>query len=150
MKNQILSDMFDRMADVLELGGEDPFKVNAYRKASRVIKELKEDIENVWKTDRLNTLPGVGTGLAKKIDEFLKTGRMKKYEEIIGSFPSDLVDLLGIQNLGPKTLARAHKELAVNTLEDLKQVIQNGRLAQLPGMGQKKVENILCKKETIN
>ena len=143
MKNQILSDMFDRMADVLELGGEDPFKVNAYRKASRVIKELKEDIENVWKTDRLNTLPGVGTGLAKKIEEFLKTGRMTKYEEIIGSVPSDLVDLLGIQNLGPKTLARAHKELAVNTLEDLKQVIQNGRLAQLPGMGQKKVENIL-------
>ena len=143
MKNRLIAEMFEQMADVLEFKGEIPFKVNAYRKASRVIKELQIDIENLWKENKLNTIPGVGTGLAKKIDEFLKTGRMTKYEEIVRSVPPSLIDLLKIQSLGPKTLALAHEKLNVETLEDLKRVIQNGTLAQLPGMGEKKVENIL-------
>ena len=143
MKNRIISEMFEKMADILEFKGEIPFKVNAYRKASRIIKDLQKDIENIWKADELNKIPGVGAGLAKKIDEYLKTGRMTKYEEIVQSVPASLIDLLRIQNLGPKTLAAAHKELRVNTLEDLKRVIQDGSLTQLPGMGQKKVENIL-------
>lgn len=142
MKNRSIAEMFQRMANVLEFKGEIPFKVNAYRKASRIIKDLQGDIETIWKANQLNEIPGIGTGLAKKIDEFLKTGRMTKYEEIIQSVPSDLLDLLGIQNLGPKTLASAHDKLGVQDLKDLKRVIENGTLAQLPGMGQKKVENI--------
>ena len=143
MKNHTIADMFNKMADVLEFQGEIPFKVNAYRKAARTIKDLHEDIENIWKESRLNAVPGVGAGLAKKIDEFLRTGRMTKYDEIIQSAPSDLIDLLEIQNLGPKTLALAHETFHIRNIEDLKRIIGDGSLARLPGMGQKKVENIL-------
>ena len=135
--------MFNRMADVLELKGEIPFKVNAYRQAARTIKDLNEDIENIWKENHLTSISGVGTGLAKKIDEFLQTGRMAKYEEIIQSVPSGLIELLGIQNLGPKTLALAHETFHIRNIEDLKRIISDGSLTLLPGMGEKKVENIL-------
>lgn len=142
MKNRIIAQMFERMADVLEFKGEMPFKVNAYRKASRIIGDLQEDIEKIWKEGRLQKIPGVGAGLAKKIDEYLRTGKMTKYEEVTGDVPSGLIELLEIQSLGPKTLALAHKELGVKNLEDLRRVIEDGSLARLPGMGQKKVDNI--------
>jgi DNA polymerase (family 10) len=142
-KNRVIAEMFNRMADILEFQGEGPFKVNAYRKAARVIKDLQENIETLGRANQLKSIPGVGTGLAKKIDEFLKTGRMSKYEEIVQSVPSGLTDLLGIQNLGPKTLALAHERLGIQDLNGLKQAIHDGRLANLPGMGQKKADNIL-------
>ena len=97
-KNRVIADMFNRMADILEFQGEGPFKVNAYRKAARVIKDLQENIESLGRANQLQSIPGVGAGLAKKIDEFLKTGRMSKYKEIVQSVPPGLIDLLGIQN----------------------------------------------------
>jgi len=142
-KNRVIADMFNRMADILEFQGEDPFKVNAYRKAARVIKDLQENIQSLGRANQLQSIPGVGAALAKKIDEFLNTGRMSKYEEIVQSVPPGLIDLLGIQNLGPKTLALAHERLGIQDLNGLKRAIDDGRLANLPGMGQKKAENIL-------
>jgi DNA polymerase (family 10) len=142
MKNAQIAEMFNTMADVLEFKGELVFKVNAYRKAARVIENLAEDIENIWRRNALLQIPGVGEGIAKKIDEFLRTGRMRKYEEIVKDVPPSLIELMGIPGLGPKTLASAHKSLSVKKLEDLKRVIEDGTLAALPGMGTKKVENI--------
>ncbi len=142
MKNSLIAEMFHRMGDVLELKGENSFKVNAYRRAGRVIQNLEEDIESIWKEERLNQIPGIGTGLAKKIDEYLRTDHLTKYDEIIQSVPPGLVDLLHIQNLGPKTLSAAYQKLHVENLEDLKRVLENGSLAQLPNMGEKKIENI--------
>jgi|YelNatPaOPRAMG01_1025707.scaffolds.fasta_scaffold00123_59 DNA polymerase (family 10) len=141
-KNRLIADMFERIADVLEFKSELPFKVNAYRKAARVIGDLQEDIELVWREGRLDSIPGIGKGMREKIEEFLSTGRMSKYEEVMQGVPAGLLELLKIQNLGPKTLALAHRELGVNNLDDLKRVIEDGSLAQLPGMGAKKVENI--------
>ena len=142
MKNREIADIFERMANILEFKGEIPFKVNAYRKASRVIKDLQEDIEDVWQQGKLRELPGIGNALVKKIDEYLKSGKISKFEEISRDVSPDLLNLLNIQNLGPKTLALAHKNLNVNNIQDLLRVIADGSLAQLPGMGQKKVENI--------
>ncbi|MDZ7373067.1 MAG: DNA polymerase/3'-5' exonuclease PolX [candidate division KSB1 bacterium] len=141
-KNRLIADMFEQIADVLEFKSELPFKVNAYRKAARVIGDLQEDIEQVWREGRLDSIPGIGKGMREKIEEFLASGRMSKYEEVMKDVPAGLLDLLKIQNLGPKTLALAHRELGVNNLEDLKRVIEDGSLAALPGMGPKKVENI--------
>ena len=142
MKNKKLAKIFNRIADALEYKGENVFRVVAYRKAARVLEDLVEDVEVVNKEGRLVELPGVGTGIAKKIDEYLKTGKMKKYEEVINEIPNTLLDMLDIQNLGPKTLALAHKKLGVKNLIDLKKVIENGSLAKLPQMGEKKIENI--------
>ncbi len=143
MKNRIIATIFEKIADVLEFQGEIPFKVNAYRKAARVIGDMQEDIEDVWREGRLKDIPGIGTALAGKIEEFLTTGKMSKYEEVVSSVPAGLIELLEIQNLGPKTVALAYKKLGVENLNNLKQVIADGRLAQLPGMGEKKVENIV-------
>ena len=143
MKNRIIANMFEKIADVLEFQGEIPFKVNAYRKAARVIGDMQEDIEDVWREGELTKVPGIGTALAGKIEEFLTTGKMSKYEEVVSSVPAGLIELLEVQNLGPKTVALANKKLGVESLNDLKKVIADGSLAQLQGMGEKKVENIL-------
>ena len=126
----------------MEFKGEMVFRVLAYRKAARVLDELVEDIEILYKKGKLDELPGIGAAIAKKIVEYLETGKMKKYVEVTKGIPDSLLNLLDIQNVGPKTLALANKKLKVKTLSDLKKVIASGKLAKLPQMGEKKVENI--------
>jgi len=142
MKNREIAGIFDRIADALEFKGEQFFRVLAYRKAARIIEELTDDIEVLNKEDKLREIPGIGEGIAKKIDEYLKTGKMKKLAEAMQGIPKDLLELLNIQNLGPKTLKLANDELSVKNLKDLKRVIDDGSLAKLFRMGKKKVENI--------
>jgi DNA polymerase (family 10) len=142
MKNKELAGIFDRIADALEFKGEMVFRILAYRKAARVLDDLVEDVEVLYRAGKLDELPGIGAGIAKKIAEYLETGKMKKYAEVTKGIPDSLLNLLDIQNLGPKTLALANKKLKVKTLADLKKVIASGKLAQLPQMGEKKAENI--------
>jgi DNA polymerase (family 10) len=142
MKNKELAAIFSRIADALEIKGEIGFKVLAYRKAARILEELNEDIETIAREGNLEEIPGIGSGIAAKIEEYLQTGGMKKYEEALSEIPETLLSLLEIQNVGAKTVHQAHKELGVKTLEDLKRVIEDGRLASLRGLGEKKVENI--------
>jgi DNA polymerase (family 10) len=142
MKNKELAHIFSRIADALEFQGENMFKIIAYRKASRILGELTQDIELIDQDGTLNKLPGIGKAIADKIHEYLNTGRMKKYEEIKREIPGELLDMLGIQNLGPRTLALVHAALNVKTLKGLKRAIKNGTMTKLPGMGEKKVENI--------
>ncbi|MDD1426349.1 DNA polymerase/3'-5' exonuclease PolX [Dolichospermum sp. ST_sed9] len=142
MKNREIAQIFDLIADALEFKGEQFFRVLAYRKAVRIIEEITDDIEVLNKQDKLREIPGIGEGIAKKIDEYLKTGKMKKLAEAMQGIPKDLLDLLNIQNLGPKTLKLAHDKLAVKNIKDLKKVIDNGFLAAQFRMGKKKVDNI--------
>lgn len=143
MKNQELADIFERFADALEFKGENFFKILAYRKASRVLNELTEDVALLHKQNRLHTLPGIGKAIADKITEYLNTGHIKKYEDTIADIPATLLDMLDIPNIGPRTLAMVYNNLKVKTISDFKRNIKNGRFAELPGMGAKKAENIL-------
>ncbi len=142
MKNREIADLLDRIADALEIKGESGFKVVAYRKAARVLLDMTEDIENVAREGRLETIPGIGSGLAGKIREYVETGKMTKYGEVLKDVPEGLLGLLEIQGLGGKTIHLMHGELGVNGLDDLKRAIADGSLAGLRGMGEKKVENI--------
>ena len=142
MTNEELASQFEKLADILEFQGENPFKVNAYRKASRVLKDLSQDIAILYKEGKLASLPGFGSALVKKAEEYLTTGKISKLEQLKKEVPEALIQLLDIQNLGPRTLAAAHKQLGVQNLQDLIQVIENGELAKLPGMGDKKVKKI--------
>ena len=142
MKNQIISNMFEKIADILEIQGESPFKVNAYRRASRVILELNENIETLVEDNRLGDLPGIGDALEKKIEEYLSTGTMKKYEEVTSEISPDLLEMLKIQNLGPRTISMLHKKLGIENIPQLEKAIVEDTLLDLPGMGKKKVENI--------
>lgn len=142
MKNKEIASLFSRIADALEIKGEMAFKVTAYKNAAQVLEDLTEDIETVAREERLQKIPGIGKGMAEKIEEYLKTGRMKKYKEALSGISEDLIELLEIQNLGAKTIQLAHKELGIKGLKDLKKVIEDGSLAKLYGMGEKKVANI--------
>ncbi len=142
MKNKEISRIFSRIADALEIKGEIAFKVLAYRKAARVIEDLSEDIETIYEQGRLQEISGIGSGIAKKIEEYIKTGQMTKYQEALSDIPETLLELLEIQNLGAKTIKLAYEKLGVKNLDDLKRVIADGSLSKLFGLGEKKVENI--------
>ncbi len=135
--------MLFKIADGLDLSGGDFFKIRAYRRAARAIKDLSEDIEKVYKEGNLTDIEGVGSGIAKKIEEYLKTGRMTKLEEVSKDIPESLFNLLGIRDLGPRTIHLLYKELGVENLQDLKEVILSGAFARIEGLGDKKAEKIL-------
>jgi len=143
MKNRELARMFEAIADSLEFEGESPFRFNAYRRAARAMMDLSEDIEEIHRRGELMQIPGVGSKTAEKIEEYLKTGKMQRYEEARKHVTPSLLELMRIPGLGPKRLKIIHDKLNVNNLEELEAAAQNGRLNELPGMGQKTAENIL-------
>jgi DNA polymerase (family 10) len=149
IKNQELARIFERIADALELKGETGFRVLAYRKAARVLNDLAEDVTELDRENRLETVPGIGAGIAKKIHEYLATGRMQKLEEATAGIEPGLFALLDIPGVGPKTVKLLNEKLKVRNIEDLKKVLSDGSAARLPGMGEKKVENILKGLENI-
>ncbi|MCK4850488.1 MAG: DNA polymerase/3'-5' exonuclease PolX [Phycisphaerae bacterium] len=142
MKNRALSDIFDQMADLLEILGQDPFRINSYRRVSRVISDLPEDIESLRKQGRLGKLPGVGKNSVARIDEYLRTGKIADHQKLLKQVPPGLLELLEIAGLGPKTIAKAWRELGVSCSEELQEVIEDGRLAGLAGLGEKKAQQI--------
>jgi DNA polymerase (family X) len=142
MKNIEISEIFTKMADILELKDDNIFKINAYRKASRILKDMQEDVEELCKSNSLKDIQGFGKAITGKIEEYLSSGKIIRYEELKHEISKGLIKLLKIQNLGPKTVVLANKKLNVKSIIDLKRVIEDGSLAQLPGMGEKKVANI--------
>jgi DNA polymerase (family 10) len=142
MKNKELADLFNKMADILEFKNENPFKISAYRKASRVLGDLTQDIQEIAESGGLKKVPGIGEGMAQKIEEYLKTGRISKYEEAKKGVSDELIALMEIPGMGPKTLAMIHQKRKISNLSALEKAIANGSLIGLPGMGEKKAENI--------
>jgi DNA polymerase (family 10) len=142
MKNKEVADLFERMADILEFKNENPFKISAYRKASRVLGDLTQDIQEIAESGGLKKVPGIGEGMAQKIEEYLKTGKITKYEEVKKGVSDELIAMMEIPGMGPKTLAMIHKEKGISNLSGLEKAIENGSLIGLPGMGEKKAENI--------
>jgi DNA polymerase (family 10) len=142
MKHKELADLFEKMADILEFKSENPFKISAYRKASRILRDLTQDIEEISKKGELKNIPGIGEGMAQKIEEYLKTGEVSKYEEVRKGVSDQLIAMMDIPGMGPKTLALIHKERGIGNLSQLEKVVEDGSLIGLPGMGEKKVENI--------
>ena len=118
-KNIEIADIFDRIADSLDILEENPFKIRAYRNASRNLRELTEDVKDISKRDALSKIPGIGKDLAEKIREYIANGKIKYYKELNEKVPRELVDLLGIQGLGPKMLSKIITEIKDNKLADL-------------------------------
>ena len=135
--NKIIADMFGRMADILEYSGEDIFKINAYRKAALSLNKLDTSLSILYREKRLRSIPGIGPALEKKIEEYLSTGSMKKYDEIIRSVPPGIAELLQIKHLGPKTLKRLQKEFCIQNPDDLAKAFQNDTTGNVSGLGQK-------------
>ena len=149
MDNRTVANVFQEIADILEIKGENPFKIRAYRKAVQVIQDLSDDLSALWERGELENLPGIGKGIAEKIDRLLSTGTLDYYQELLSQIPTDLLELLDVQGMGPKKVALVYKQLGVSTIEELKEAAQEHRLRDLPGMGAKSEERILKGIETL-
>jgi DNA polymerase (family 10) len=143
MDNATVIDILNRIAEMLEIKGENPFKVRAYEKAAMTISALTKDINEIIPEGKLSKLPGIGESIAEKIEELVKTGKLKYYEELEKEIPLELLSLLSIPGLGPKTIRKLWKELGITNKEELKEAVLSGKLSNLKGFGKKTEENIL-------
>lgn len=143
MKNSEVAQMFQDIADLLELKGESPFKVRAYQKAVRSIEHLPVELEQLMKEGRLRQVPGIGEAIEKKITELLTTGHLTYYENLRAEFPEGIMSLLQVPGIGPKTAIRLSTELGIGSLEELETAIIDGRVTGLSRLGEKTAENIL-------
>jgi DNA polymerase (family 10) len=139
--NPALARVFGEIADLLEIKGENPFKIRAYRNASETIATFGGRIADL-EDARLLQIPGIGRDLAKKVREIVETGDAAYRRELAAEFPPSLLDLLRLQGVGPRTVRQLYAELGVRTLDDLETALRDGRLRSLRGMGARKQEAI--------
>ncbi|NPA27220.1 MAG: hypothetical protein GXO36_06460, partial [Chloroflexi bacterium] len=135
--NRLLATMMDRIADLLAIQGEASYRVQAYRRAAQTLARLDEDIRTYWMQGQLETLPHIGPALAKKIDEVLRTGRLRYLERLEQEVPPTLLDLLALPGLGPSRVRLLWQQAGVTSLEDLARALDEGRLEGLKGLGPK-------------
>jgi histidinol phosphatase-like PHP family hydrolase len=142
MDNLAIARVLSEIADLLEIKGENPFKIRAYRNAAETLTHESEPVAGLTPQARL-ALPGIGKDLAAKIRELVQTGAIAYHQELLKEFPPTILDLLRLQGVGPKTVARLYKETGVRSLEELEQAARDGRLRRMSGMGLKKEALIL-------
>ncbi len=142
MDNQAIARVFGEIADLLEIKGENPFKIRAYRNAADVIATCAEAVA-LMSDVQVRALSGVGKDLALKIQEIVTTGRSTFHQELLAEFPSTMLDLLTLQGVGPKTVALLYSSLNISSLEALEAAAKAGRIRELKGMGSKKEQLIL-------
>lgn len=141
-----LAGIFETMANVLELQGENPHRTQAYRRAADSLRALEEPLEHVWRDKRLKEIPGVGDILAAKIAEYLQTGAVAAYTRLLDQVPVELLELLEIPDVGPRRAKLFWDTLGIISVDDLESAIIAGQLRQIKGVGarmeQKLLENI--------
>lgn len=144
MKNKEIANIFYQIAIYLEMDNIS-FKPQAYEKAGLSLEGLSENIEDIYKkgTEELKKIPGVGENIAKKIIEYLKTGKIKEYEKYYRKMPINIGELIQVEGIGPKMISALYKNLKITNLEDLEKAAQHGKLRKLPNFGEKTEKNIL-------
>lgn len=136
--------VFSEIADLLEIEGANPFRVRAYRNAARTLGELGRPVRTmVDRPQELDALPGIGPDLAGKIIEVVNTGTCALLERLRKELPPVIAELLKIQGLGPKRVRTLHQELGIETLEQLRQAAEQGRIRTVHGFGVKSEQQIL-------
>lgn len=143
MKNYQVAQIFENIADLMEIEGESPYKISAYRKAADTFSCLTDDLEQIASRDALRTIPGVGEAIEIKTKQILATGTCDLYEKLRVKYPPTLLDLLGLPGVGARTIRTLYDQLQVQGLEDLKQAAESGRLRDIPRMGAKAEQKIL-------
>ena len=143
MDNEQLAQVFERIAALLQIKGEQGYRVRAYQRAAESIRSAGQPVEDLWRAGKLQQIPGVGEAIAAKIDELLRTGQLEYYRRLTEEVPESLLDLLQVSDVGPKKAARFWRELGVTSLEDLERAARAGKLRELPGMGAKSEQKIL-------
>src|SRR3989304_2869601 len=140
MKNQQIAVVFSEIASLLELSGENPFRIRAYQRAAWNIGGLSQDVAEMT-DEELRAIPGIGPDLVGKIRQFLGTGRVDLHAGRKKEIPSGRLDLPRVPGVGPKTAKTLYAKAGVRSLDDLETLTREGKLAGLPGIQKKTEEN---------
>jgi DNA polymerase (family X) len=141
-KNDIIG-ILDLIGTMLEIKGENPFKVRAYFSGSRTLQTLEEDLGTVIEEGRLGNIPGIGKALTEKIETLYTTGELEFLDKLKASVPDGLLELLEVPGLGGKKINALHQKLGIDSIESLTQACNDGRVAELKGFGTKTQDKIL-------
>lgn len=136
--------ILEEIAVLLELSGENPFKVRAYQNAARNLEKLDTDIIGLVKENKLSEVEGIGDAINKKITELVETGKLKYHESLKASIPSGHLEMLKIPGLGPRKIHALHEQLGIKTIGELEYACHENRLIELKGFGKKTQDNILA------
>ncbi len=134
-KEQITS-VLERIAILLELKDENPFKIRAYTNAARAIETFGGNITNFQDEEALAKIPGIGKSIAEKIKELAATGSLKYFEELSAEFPPGIMELFSLSGLGAKKIKGLYDQLGISSIEQLQKACEDGRVAELPGFGE--------------
>ena len=143
MINLRVVQVFRDIAKILEIKGENRFRIRAYERAAQNIEGLSEDLEDFIREDRLREISGIGKDLSERIKEFVKTGKIRLFEDLKKSIPPGLLDLLKIPSVGPKTAKLLYEQLKIESVAQLEKAIKNNKLQGIFGIKEKTIENIL-------
>jgi len=142
--NSDVSTIFQRMADLLEIQGENVFRIRAYRSAAHTIDNLPESVATmVGRGEDLSELPGIGKDLAGKITEIVAHGRLAALDRMARRVPGQLAEMMQLPALGPKRVALLHEKLGIRTLAQLEAACRSGKIREVPGIGEKTVARVL-------
>ena len=143
MDKKDIVEVLERIGTMMEIKGENPFKIRAYSAGARTLQTMEEDLGDVIEEGRLGDIPGIGKALTEKIETLYATGELEFYNKLVASVPSGLMDMLDIPGLGGKKIKVLHEKLDVDSIETLTVACQEGRVAELKGFGKKTEEKIL-------
>lgn len=141
-RNEEVARLLERIAELLALTNENPFRIRAYTSAAQNIRALSEDIEEIARRGELDAIPGVGEAIAAKIQEYLQTGTLRYYEELLREVPESAVELLEVPGIGPARARLLYQQLGITTIAQLLEAAHQHRLRDLPGFGPKVEERI--------
>ena len=150
VSNEDIAEVFENMATLLEMKGDTVFKIRAYQRAARTIGHLSFSLEQaVGEGVDLKKIPGIGKAISEKTQEYLDTGRIRAYDELVGELPDGVLTLMTIPGIGPKSAMLITKELGISTIEGIEKAVHDGTLAALPRMGRRTAQNILRHIQTV-
>ncbi len=150
MTNAEIAEVFEHIAEILEIKGENPFKIRAYLNASATISRLGENLSYIIKEGENLNIPGIGKDLHLKIKELVETGSLAYYDELLKSVPEGLFELLKIRGLGPKKARLLYDNFNIKSAADLENALKSGKLKDIHGFGEKSIENLKQSVEEFN
>lgn len=141
--NNEIAEKLREIYQLMQLAGENRFRAIAFDRAAQTIESLNEDINSYIENDSLTDIKGIGNSIAEDIKSYAETGKIEVLESLRERIPEDIIQWLNISGLGPKNIAKIHKELGISTIEELKEACNDGRVAGLDGLGEKSARKII-------
>ncbi|MFA6528076.1 MAG: DNA polymerase/3'-5' exonuclease PolX [Candidatus Gracilibacteria bacterium] len=145
MENQKIAQIFQEIGDMLEIKGDNPFKINSYHKAAQIISTYPHDLRDIYEKDPslLKDIPGIGESLCGKIEEILATGDCQKHLKLVKEIKPGVLDIMRLRGIGPKKTKLFYEKLGINSVQKLESYAKRGLLRKLPGMGEKSEAEVI-------